>query len=570
MRLDNIEPADERETAPSEEQSPRTAVLVLGTPRSGIDELGRMLGILGCDMPAGAAAPDDDGAAPAEEAPSVGALNDRILASAGSAWDDWTRFNPRWFESVRAGECRAEADRILAEDLGGSFLFALADPRICRFPRFWTEAIEAAGARPVAVITLRSPLQVAAALEAEHGFEPRLGQLIWLRNVLDAEHGTRGLSRSFTSYDDLMEGWNAVARKVEGDLGVVWPRLSDSTGAEIEEHLAPDPSHRPEPDARVAEDLTLPDWLRRTYEILSRWVRSGEDEGDHEALDAIRAEFDTAAPAFARLIASGHRAAEQARVLEHRLDEAAGRERALEQRLAEMAAERDAAKASTAERGAEAERLGAELDRQREAQAALEQRLEEAGAQVEEAQRAREQAEANMKYSDAALDTARREAASRLDELQQLKDRLGEGQGSAPPEDLAKAEAARAEAEALANSYREHVALLLEDGRRQAREVVELRRQQAEAVDFIGRTVVALALGRKWPRLGRLQARLAARRLRRSGFFDAEWYRAQNDDVAEAGLDPVVHYLMHGAAEGRAPNPLLALDPRRKLASDGG
>jgi GT2 family glycosyltransferase/SAM-dependent methyltransferase len=41
-----------------------------------------------------------------------------------------------------------------------------------------------------------------------------------------------------------------------------------------------------------------------------------------------------------------------------------------------------------------------------------------------------------------------------------------------------------------------------------------------------------------------------------SGLFDRGWYLAQNPDVASAGIDPVVHYLKFGAAEGRDPNPL--------------
>jgi glycosyltransferase involved in cell wall biosynthesis len=38
--------------------------------------------------------------------------------------------------------------------------------------------------------------------------------------------------------------------------------------------------------------------------------------------------------------------------------------------------------------------------------------------------------------------------------------------------------------------------------------------------------------------------------------FDRTWYLDQNPDVASAGVDPLLHYLEHGAAEGRDPNPL--------------
>jgi hypothetical protein len=41
-----------------------------------------------------------------------------------------------------------------------------------------------------------------------------------------------------------------------------------------------------------------------------------------------------------------------------------------------------------------------------------------------------------------------------------------------------------------------------------------------------------------------------------SGLFDARFYCERNPDVAQAGVDPLVHYLSNGAAEGRDPHPL--------------
>ena len=42
--------------------------------------------------------------------------------------------------------------------------------------------------------------------------------------------------------------------------------------------------------------------------------------------------------------------------------------------------------------------------------------------------------------------------------------------------------------------------------------------------------------------------------LRPSGLFDAGWYTARYPDVADCGIDPLTHYVLFGAAEGRAPN----------------
>ena len=36
-----------------------------------------------------------------------------------------------------------------------------------------------------------------------------------------------------------------------------------------------------------------------------------------------------------------------------------------------------------------------------------------------------------------------------------------------------------------------------------------------------------------------------------SGYFDVDWYLRRYPDVAASGFDPIVHYLRHGAAEGR-------------------
>ncbi|MCK7593778.1 hypothetical protein [Pseudomarimonas salicorniae] len=55
--------------------------------------------------------------------------------------------------------------------------------------------------------------------------------------------------------------------------------------------------------------------------------------------------------------------------------------------------------------------------------------------------------------------------------------------------------------------------------------------------------------------LRRLRNRAA---VRGSCLFDEGWYLWANPDVRTAGLDPVTHYLCHGAREGREPGPLFS------------
>ena len=67
------------------------------------------------------------------------------------------------------------------------------------------------------------------------------------------------------------------------------------------------------------------------------------------------------------------------------------------------------------------------------------------------------------------------------------------------------------------------------------------------------------------PQLRGISALLTRRRRRirrnykllaRSPLFDGEWYLSQNTDVKEAGVDPALHFLLSGGAEGRQPGPL--------------
>jgi hypothetical protein len=45
-------------------------------------------------------------------------------------------------------------------------------------------------------------------------------------------------------------------------------------------------------------------------------------------------------------------------------------------------------------------------------------------------------------------------------------------------------------------------------------------------------------------------------RLVASGLFDKKFYLERNPDVAKAGHNPLLHYILHGASEGRDPSPL--------------
>ena len=655
----------------------RTGVLILGMHRSGTSALSRVLSLLGCDLPKTLIGANSSNEAGHWESTEIARLNDEILASAGSLWHDWLAFNPGWYSSPKAAEFREKALEVLADEFAQSRLFVLKDPRICRIAPFWLEVLEAAGVQPAIMMPVRNPLEVADSLYSRNGFDPALGHLLWLRHVLEAEAATRGMPRFHSSYDGLLESWPRLVSGTQEKLGVSWPRLSPLVAEEVDAFLTARLRHHRESPKSVSDNPLLSAWLRESYTIFLRWADEGESAADHEALDRIRAEFDGAAPAFARLISAGQQAARKAKSLDGSLKEAQAklgaaeaaaaeqgkRAEALEQKLqsatsrmqelAETAERLDSARAELAGVQAEVEALRTDLDEVRgqlsHTQSALAQRsaeADDAAAQLQEAEqrladelkaerarvaerfdeiaslsrmlsekeheiaaaqaRSRADEEAARRRLDEAeragtlaeeLEIERARLAVRFDEIAALTRMLREKEEEASAaldrsraekdaaerrlgeaEDARRQESARAErlacdleterTRASGEAQKLRSEKIAVEGRLSERfgEIAVMTRllgekeQEAERAEWLRQVSAVLLNGSGSNTVkGRLLSLLPAsirlakqqKMLKRKGIFDADAYLAAYPDVADAGLDPLTHYIRHGLPEGR-------------------
>jgi hypothetical protein len=366
--------------SPQDTKPRRTAIVVLGMHRSGTSALAGMLDILGCDSPATPMKPTQDNPRGYFESSSIYSLHTKLLTSAGSRWDDWTSINPGWMSGPRRDEFQERAVELLATEFKDSRLFVLKDPRICRLVPFWEDVLKESGAKPLYVLTHRNPLDVAASMFKRDGMPTDLGMLIWLRHVLDAEKDTRGRRRTFTSYDRLMRNWAGVADRIQSDLQFNLPRYSPQVTPQVEDFLSSDIRHHAESDEKVLNNPLISAWLRDTYAVLQRWVAEGEDAAGRTTLDTVRAELESAAPAFAT-VAEHARGAGQARQELDRLkadyeslqassDEHEDTRQALEQQVAHL-------NSALAQRSHEAEQVGSELKAVAEERDALARKIEE-------------------------------------------------------------------------------------------------------------------------------------------------------------------------------------------------
>lgn len=344
----------------------RRALLVAGMHRSGTSALTRTLSLVG-----GTLAAELAGGVPGDndlgfwEPVEVVALHDRALASAGSAWDDVSRFPEDWFASDVALALGDELLGLLRREFDQVPLFAIKDPRLCRLVPLWLSVLPKLGTRTQFVLPLRNPMEVAASLKARNDFPMAKGYLLWLRNVLDAERATRGQERVIVTYDGLLDDWRGVVHRIGDALQIHWPRLSRTAEAEIEDFLSPQLRRQRAQWTDSRQRGSVPGWVERAYEAHLRL--SIDAPGAEADLDAVREEFDRADDTYGRALAG----------MGFRVDESVARMHAAEAASAEALAARDT-------HSQEAERLRGLIAQQQEAYTQTIARLQEEGRETVE------------------------------------------------------------------------------------------------------------------------------------------------------------------------------------------
>jgi chromosome segregation ATPase len=240
------------------------------------------------------------------------------------------------------------------------------------------------------------------------------------------------------------------------------------------------------------------------------WAANGETAEGLTVLDAIREAFDEAVPAFSKL----------GRSLE-----------ALTSKVHELEQELEALRATS---------LNAE-ESSKEIQSTLKGRVSHLESEL--AQR-----RAEMEETDGLLKTAQQELGILNEKLERLRN-----SSRKEAEELRRANA-EAE-EQLRERYGEIVTLT----RMLSTETMAARKFERNAAR-LGSIAQEFERGLGRGRLGRWlnsmlpwrwQFKRIRRRIERQGLFDSRAYLKANPDVASAGVNPLRHYLAHGASEGR-------------------
>jgi hypothetical protein len=236
----------------------------------------------------------------------ISALNDELLAEAGSDWQDWRNFDLNLIDSDVARTMRARAGSVLLAEFGEARLPVIKDPRMCRLMPFWSSVFRDLEWSVRAVLPLRSPLEVALSLNRRDGIALSCASLMWLRHVLEAEAESREMPRAFLNWHDFLDDPRRSLGRVGRSLDLTWPRWSGRAFAEINEYVSGDLRHHVASLAQLRAHPAMNDLVCETYGAMLELVRGPNNRRAQRRLDNLRAQFENSAGIFDNVVRELH------------------------------------------------------------------------------------------------------------------------------------------------------------------------------------------------------------------------------------------------------------------------
>jgi hypothetical protein len=205
-------------------KKPTTALVVAGMHRSGTSAIARILNLLGAKMPGNLmTAHSEFNPTGFWESIDVVSINDRLLASAESHWDEMYAFDIDALSPTTRSQFHADISTLIERDFSRESCFIIKDPRIARTLPLWLEALRRSQHDVKIIIPARHPLEVAASLARRDGFSVDKSVYLWLRYMLDSIRYAASDGYGIVVYDELIQDWRTSIESLRKDLKINWP-----------------------------------------------------------------------------------------------------------------------------------------------------------------------------------------------------------------------------------------------------------------------------------------------------------------------------------------------------------
>jgi hypothetical protein len=269
----------------------RKIILVLGMHRSGTSAVTRCLNLLGAEIGNKLLPPADDNRSGFWEHAGVVAIHEELLGDLGRVWHDARALPEGWFLSAAARKARDKLATLISNDFDGRALWAVKDPRLCRFVPLWREVLLESGFEAAALLVVRHPAEVARSLDIREGLRSETTYLNWLEHFAEAESATRGMPRALLSYQGLLSDWREAFAKAGRAMGVKWPTPIEDAHSAIDAFLDRSKRHH----VFSKGFCQPPEILDRLYELCSSL---DPDAQDWNAISGLVDAYRLVAPPF--------------------------------------------------------------------------------------------------------------------------------------------------------------------------------------------------------------------------------------------------------------------------------
>jgi hypothetical protein len=280
----------------------RRIVFVVGSGRSGTSTMAGALQALGMHVPPPEVQPDETNPKGFAESQWVVDFHTRLLKRCNVAVSDARP--TAWFEAGKVntfGPLRVElSDWLDKQFTAETPELVIKDPRLAWFLGLWRAAALRCDAAPAYVTMLRPVTEVVGSKE-RHYSAKKMGAAFgevtrtaaWVNMMLHTERSTRGSTRAFVRYDDLLTDWTVPLFHLGTSFDL--QAVQEASANDIRKvHAFVDPQLK-----RVQltwDDLDAPARLREvaeeTWQALNKLADPGGDTPDvHELLDELRAAY---------------------------------------------------------------------------------------------------------------------------------------------------------------------------------------------------------------------------------------------------------------------------------------
>jgi hypothetical protein len=212
------------------------------------------------------------------ESRAVYEIHDQLLYALGSAYDDPRPLPENWDQTSAADDVHRLLVAEIRKDFEESCLFVVKDPRIARLLPLWLKILDHLRIEPVILIMVRNPLEVIASLEQRNRDSIRAQSiLVYLRSYMELEFYSRGRQRLFVRYDQLLNDWRKVAKRLNRKTVARFSALSTQNVEQIEGFLTLDLYHN---RSDQSELRAAPDTPRMLIEMYCRMCKAADGADD--------------------------------------------------------------------------------------------------------------------------------------------------------------------------------------------------------------------------------------------------------------------------------------------------